>query len=389
MKSFDHEEKQIIAKLKQLPMIEDKLSKEEVFQRASQKSQQQNPVTRPIKLVPIISTLAVITILLVMVPSLLISNQEQTSEQSGDVLFESSTTSGEQESVSIASDQDSKSANDAAEESVESLAYEHRHVIQEIGENEAIVYGAVPDQQAQYIIPFSMVVPQDLPINDAIFALYTRFVDNVWQGGLNLFQDVQFEIDQEAGQVVLHFPQNYSIGDGSAIPGLFRHILSAMFRPYGIDTAIFQTEDDEGVDLGPYGVMSEEDLPQMFANYKLYDLAEVNHTFLIPIPQENESIEEALTDLKQRDEDFDVYETIPEQIDFTVDSAGSELILEFEPFTEPIEEDKLMTMTESILLTAKSYGYDTVSFNQLPMERIGPYQLTAPINVPLAINPIQ
>lgn len=387
MTSFNQEEHKIIERLQQLPMIKDRLSKEDIYQRASQQIQQPSPTKWPQRLIPILSSVAVIALLIVIIPTMFINTNQQTSDQAKDMVFESS--QSDHNGLSIASDAESGTS----EESLKDQAIEYslntlQHVVLDLADDQALVYGAVPDQQAQYLIPISQIVLEDHDYNEAIQSLYDQFQTQIWQDAINVVQGIQFEMNVDERQVIVHVPDDFSLGDGSAIPSLFEDILAFMFTPYGIDQAIFRSDAGIGVELGPYGLITEMNLVMPVANYKRYEVEAFNQTFLIPIPQDEASLEEALHDLKIRDEAFDVYETIPEEIEFTVSTTEDQVIVEFEPFKEPYFEQELMLMIESILLTAKSYGYESVSFRQLMVDQIGPYQLTEPIHVPLAANPI-
>lgn len=404
MKNFDHDEKQIIEKLNQLPLIEDSLDKDELYQRVSRQVHTTEPKRQPLKkLVPIVSTVFVVALLFIIIPSLFSTNNMESlndlmEKETYDIASEdSSVTQEDTKNAEIALDQKETSQNDdisGNEETIENVEDSEtqdgdRYVIQSIDENESIVFGAVTDNQAQYVIPLTMVVPSDQVLDDSYNELSSHLNEDELGVSPYLFDDVQFEIDQDNKRVIMNVPETFTLGDGGAIHGLLENILSQMFSPYSIEKVIFQTSAGQGVDLGPFGFIEEMKLPHILANYKLYRVPDEMRTFLIPIPQEEEStIEEALNDLKTSNEVFNVHQTIPENVQFIVEPSDNVLTVNFTDNVSSIEQDGAIIMIESILMTAKSYGYEFVSFNNLPDEQFGPYQLHAPIKVPVGVNPI-
>lgn len=403
MKPFDHDESRIIEKLNQLPMVEDKLDKDEWYQRISRQVHNTQPKSNPSrKIIPILSTVFVIALLFIIVPSLMnTENMESQNDviehETYDMASESSVVEQEEagnaditmEKNELTQFDDATEDEEKTENEEESVASEgERYVIQNVEANQSIVYGAVPDHQAQYVIPFSMIISNENVLEDSYNALSSHLNEEELGIRPYLFDEVHFEIDQENNQVMMNVSDSFTLGEGEAVYSLLDDMLSIMFRPYDIEKVVFQTEGTPGIHLGAMGSIPEMDLPVIEANYKLYDVDNDNLTFLIPIPQEELSIEDALNDLKNSDEPFNVHQTVPENVQFNVDSSENELILNFTDHIDSMNQNEAITMIESILMTAKSYGYEFVSFNNLATEQMGPYQLSDPIKVPEAVNPI-
>lgn len=121
------------------------------------------------------------------------------------------------------------------------------------------------------------------------------------------------------------------------------------------------------------------------ASYMIYE-----NQYFVPILQdETASISEAINTLKTAIPESDIEGTIPSEIDFRIDANHQdELILEYRGNGNLEENDFTVTMVESILLTAKSYGYQAVLFQNMPFDKTGMYQLSKAIDVPIGVNPV-
>lgn len=84
-----------------------------------------------------------------------------------------------------------------------------------------------------------------------------------------------------------------------------------------------------------------------------------------------------------------MYQTIPDDIDFSVESDDeSTLHLSYSGPSDIQDLQEITVMIESILMTAKAYGYESVDFENMPIEKVGNYPFSETIEVPIAVNPI-
>lgn len=404
MKSFDNEEKQIIEKLKKLPKINDNTDKDVLFERISQRlDKKPSPKVRNRKLIPILSTAFVIALLLIVIPSLINTNptMESKEEYSTKESFDRSTEIGikstepksdkkmEMEKAATP-DTDQKEEIETQNHSDADAEAEHveSFVIQSVDDAQSIVYAAVADNQVQYVIPVSLLVPKDSDIEAYYNELGTYLHESEWGVQESPFDQITFHVDLENSKVSMKLPENFSPGDGEATYHIFTQLLSVMFSPYGIEKVDLEFENGQGVEFGQMGAIKDLKLDNIKSNYKVFQASEQSKKFLIPIPQKESTIEEALMDLKNSNEDFNVHQSIPEDINFTVEEENNQLTIIFSEKLDSLDSEKGVTMIESILMTAKSFGYETVRFNNMLVEQIGPYDVTNPIHVPEAVNPI-
>lgn len=378
--------KSIKEKLGSLPKINDDTSKDDLFLRVSSrmieegrpKSKKQRP------LIPIFGTVFVIAIFLLMFPSLMDRHLHHSRDD-----VERSTAEDMDVKIDHAQEKNIASFEESTDLADDSTLNNDQYVIQSLDDKSTIIHTAVVDKQLQYVIPLSLVVPKTNDLNFYYNHLNEFLIESEWGVSEYMFKNIIFDIDETKEEVVMEFPEDYSIGEGEAHAHVFEKSLSVMFRPYGFEKIVFKSPNDAGIDLGSIGVLHDMALVAMEpSNYKLYQLTEEKRSFLIPIPQEGNNISEALENMKQSEELFHVYGTIPSDVHFTVDVEEDGLIITFGNDTEITYDEKVQTMIEAILMTAKSYGYNDVLFENVPLEHIGPYKMSEPIDVPEAVNPM-
>jgi len=91
--------------------------------------------------------------------------------------------------------------------------------------------------------------------------------------------------------------------------------------------------------------------------------------------------------MKEEDTAFHLTNTIPEEINFRITEDEKELVLEYTGKAILENNEKYSVMIDAILMTAKSYGFESVRFDNIKIVRIGNYILEQPIKVPEGVNP--
>lgn len=374
---LDKNDEQIIKALKQLPKIEDQENKDELFQRISahtfEKKQQKH-----YRFAPILTTLIVTALIITVIPLLtdLGLTGKSLNDSAGNVVQESS------------QNFDLKMYDDAEVNEAEISVMDHaveNYVLQDI-DDLTVIYGAVADDQVQTVIPITIITTGTDNLNTHYNQL-DKYLETIeWGVKDDLFEHVHVEIDIDNHKVFMSFSDEFSLGEGSANPAMFVNILTAMFVPYQIEKVVF----DKEIDLGPIGNVSELPLQRKEKeNYKMFQAGEHRQKFLVPIKTEDDvTIEEAIQDMKNGQPSFNIYPTIPEEAQFSFTSTGEELIIsiQYDQILEDIQEATIMI--EAILMTAKSFGYEQVTFKDMPVNQIGSYHFSESITVPEAINPI-
>jgi len=391
------DDKDIIDKLRKLPKVKDRTDKEELYEQIQAKinrtSKTRESKTYQKKMISVFSAILAVVIILIMIPSFVDDTMLRTSKSNVSDDDKSFETAMDTQEISINAEENSieSSGNHADDaESNESVTYDfsNSYIVNNINSSQTIVHGAIVEEQLQYVIPITFITENEADLSTLYNELNNYLVENNL-GALNeLFKDVTFNIDLEQKQVVLKFPEHYSLGEGSTRANVFSEMLSAMFYPYGIEKVVFQNHTE--VDLGALGEVAEmEILDPPRANYKLYRNPELDRAFLTPIMQEqSHPIADALDDMKNADEFYHLSQTIPNEVNFTVESVEKELLIRFTEGAILENNDIYITMIEAILMTAKNYQYESVTFENFNIEQSGPYNLSESLEVPQAINPI-
>lgn len=371
----DNHDKRIVEQLKDMPIIEDSTKKDELFQRVSSQIHGKRKKTDKIRrVIPIFGGILAIAILFIIIRPLM--DQEPVMEERASYDH----TDDHNFKTFVDEDDMDKVKENAVEDDFSS------YVVQEIDDDSAIIYGAVSDEQLQSVIPLSIIVPDTEDINVYYNQIEHYLDESAWGTNDYLFKNTTFDVDISDKQVTMELPNDFSIGEGSAGAYMFGEVLKAMFNPYQIEKVVF----NEQVALGPIGEITEYSLYESDkVNYKLYQAPDHQQDFLVPIKQESETtIEEAMIDMKNGQKEFNVFPTMPNDVELSLTSSDDELVVTFEQLHDFENEEQLITMVEAILMTAKNYDYGSVMFIDAPTDVIGPYQLTDPIQVPAAVNPV-
>ncbi|HLQ97927.1 MAG TPA: hypothetical protein VK135_04500 [Candidatus Dormibacteraeota bacterium] len=375
---YENDDEQLMKKLRQLPKIEDHGNKDELFQRISTQMVERKQ-QKSYRLAPILSTLIIAICIIAVIPVFidLGRNANTLNDTAGNMASESAENHHvEMYSTDKHMDEAEISSHDSDVES---------YVLQDV-DYMTVVYGAVGDDQLQTVIPVTILTSGVNDLNAQYNHLDKYLETSDW--GLNdyLLKHANFEIDLDKAQVLVSFSDHFSIGEGSAYPRMFEKILAKMFMPYEIEKVVF----DEEIDLGAIGKVTELSLHDNGKeNYKIFQADEHHRKFLVPLEMDDQvTIEEAILDMKKGDPAYHIQSTIPADVDFSFTKAEEELIITLTNDWVFENEQKATTMIEAILMTAKSFGFKRVRFNEMSVDQIGPYQFSESITVPEAINPI-
>lgn len=384
-------DQEIIDKLRKLPKIEDQISKDDLYKqirtklkRSSQTNVKKNlKSNKSKKIIPVFSTVLIVIIISIMLPSFINEMRYTNESKDFDANEVSEIEMNAEDSSPVTTDQ---ATNDGEEQSEASMNYES-YIIDTLPNDQSILHAAMVEEQLQYVIPISFIIPEDVDLSSIYNRIDDYLNEDEWGVLEYMFKEVIFDIDLENNKVIMSLPESFTLGEGTAQANMFGEMLSAMFRPYGIERVVF--DDHHELDLGPYGVISEiEMLEDVLSNYKLYKHPDAERAFLTPIEQHDKTIVEALDDMKNNDDHYHMVNTIPNGVDFQVETTEDELLIQFSNDTALEADQVYITMIEAIVMTAKSYNFEWVTFKNVNIEQIGPYDLTKSLHVPLAINPL-
>ncbi|UAC47115.1 hypothetical protein K6959_10155 [Bacillus aquiflavi] len=121
--------------------------------------------------------------------------------------------------------------------------------------------------------------------------------------------------------------------------------------------------------------------------YFLFQPINNKKPFLVPYPKSYDNIQNAFEDMEQPIPEYELMQSISENIKIERIVEKDQLLIIYLTKDSQLENDENTVYSiEAILLTAKDFGYDTVKFENAPIEKIGPFNLSEPIKVPLSPN---
>lgn len=369
--------------LKNMPEIKDQRTKEEWIVKVQPYAYKRKRVPKkPSRMIPIFSTVLLIGIMVLIIPSI-IKGPASINDQSISTQFE-----GEQRMLS-----EGENDTQVGSHSVESNDDQQQvgdFVLYALEEGEQLVYGGVFDQQVQYIIPLSFITSSDKSLSKAYNELDSYLAPFDSSNKIPYFKHMKFDIHMDEQIVTMHINDSYKIGEGSAIQVKFEEMISMIFQPYDIKEVRIQHENGSPVTLGEMGEISTiniQDPPRV--NYKYYYDNAHEYGSLVPIEQGDNTFHQSIDDLKEEESDFAMQATIPANVDYTINCESTEdCMIHFSEEINQLSQSEQILALESILMTAKSYGYDRVSFEGISEDAIEGYDLTQSIEVPLAVNPV-
>lgn len=254
----------------------------------------------------------------------------------------------------------------------------------------ALTY-AIPDNNAQNIIPVTVLVDED-PSKKWL----TQYVETMGklqekEWGLSDFYPLNAEIiygdTDNIVKVVL--PEDHKYGMGSAAEQVFTSSLIQNFQTQNISKILFYTGKKLGVDLGNLGTVEELVVkPSKSHGYFICYSSNDSKPFLVPSVTSYQSIDDAIVAMKNTISEYNLMPSIPAKINIKINNEINEGVLNisFEKNAILSNTEEYIYMIESILLTAKDFNFKAVKFNNASIETIGPFKMKDAIEVPIAPN---
>ncbi|UFT97660.1 hypothetical protein KO561_10535 [Radiobacillus kanasensis] len=377
--------------LSNMPTVTDKQSKEELYRKLQVNQPRSNTAHKPARkpwLVPTFASVSLLLLLILIVPSLM-TNHDGSYESMNS---KSSSSDSTKESMELAKEE-SQGKMDVAESNDNALMEQSSNaeppqsmLIQEVPEQVSLVHLAAVDPNMQLIIPLTLIDSTNPEVDEVYYNKMDNYIEEEFGLEEFPFQGITFDLSLDQQQVQLNIPQDYSLPPGGAVQGMFQNVLSAMFEPYGVTKINLNGKTN----LGEMGNVPSLEVLDTLKNtpYKVYRYQEGTPSFFVPIYYEpHPNLQSALKSMRSEGTNFNLKAPIPEDISFEIQADQQQVTITFAHGESIPPNQSTLTMLESMLLTAKSFGYETVQFLDLPFEQLGPYDLTRSIPVPIGVNP--
>ncbi|WP_370224799.1 hypothetical protein [Cytobacillus sp.] len=415
MKESKWSDEQLKEFLSQMPKIKDDRDPRDIYQAIELKMGKQKNRTW---ILPSIAAAAALLLLFILVPNLM-SWQESADKQvelkadrstsSEQITNENNTIleAKEEDSELIAQEKGSEELDQAelstepeaeaklndeinkktvASESSPTAVYE-----EDLAGKEVLTY-AIPDKDAQNIVPVSVLIDEDPARTkfEQFEDTMSRLTEDEW--GLDDYYPLKanFTYDQENKMLTVDVPADHPYSMSSATELLLEKVLSNIMNNLDIEKINLMTEGEIGVEFSHYG-NREEFIPENsngnLIYYFLYPNGAESTPFLVPLRQHLNSIKDALTAMKEDRTENNLQASIPEDIDFeTEEIQDGKLLIRFHNESEIIDDESTLHAIEAILLTAKDFNFDTVKLENADVDKIGKFDLTEELKVPVAAN---
>lgn len=407
MKKSEWNDEQLEHLLKQMPIVKDNRDPREIYQSISSKVKRKQKNTW---IIPSLATVAALLLIVLIGPSFLnqssdisLGNKESSAEDSSTMMAidaPKEENGATQMTTITGDDSENRKINDT------SLEEPTSYVIREYMDKKLFTFG-VPDAMLHTVIPVSVLV------------------DDVDNSHIELLPDIIQKVNAtliNSGYTFLDFPlTNYSFsekenGDGtkniilefapdmnmeslaSAESMAFWGAISESFRWFdgNYKEIEFHQNGKMGVMIGQSGVEHTTYSLEKAGKraYFMYTPFEDGRKFLVPneMRGKSQTFSDALETMRNNLEigSFVLQPTINENVNFEIDETNSSNVtITFTDDTSLEDNDINLMMIEAIMITAKEFGYQTVSFENANLDRIGSWNLTGVENtIPVAPNPI-
>ncbi|QOR65311.1 hypothetical protein IM538_15975 [Cytobacillus suaedae] len=408
MKKSEWNDEQLEHLLTQMPIVRDNRDPREIYQSISSKVKRKKKNTW---IIPSLATAAALALIIIIGPSFLNpsfdssqggGNKESSSEDINmTMVTESPKEEGAPEMTAITGDdsESRKMTNTSLEEPTS-------YVIREYMDKKLFTFG-VPDPMAHTVIPVSVLVDWsdqshiDL-LPDVIQKVNDKLISAEYNTQFPLAQYTFTEKQNEDGtkNIILDFgqegrnPESFASAESMEFWGAVKETFRWFDDNY--NEIEFHQNGKQGVMIGQSGIVETSYKLEKAGKraYFMYVPFENGRKFLVPneVTGKSTTFSDALEAMRNNLEigSFVLQPTINENVNFEIDETNSSNVtITFTDDTSLEDNDINLMMIEAIMITAKEFGYQTVSFENATLDRIGSWDLTGVENtVPVAPNPI-
>ncbi|WP_026560249.1 hypothetical protein [Bacillus sp. J37] len=391
MKKREWNEEQLQQLLQQLPSVRDKQSKKELYQNIYYKVQYKKK--KRIWVAPTVATIAVLFILALISPLLFQSITSTNEENAMDMASTSSSESTKAENNSGQELQmaESSIAEDRNNEKVElsRKEIEQETFVTDADDSANFITVGLTDESLQNIIPVSFKEEAGKEELDQIETFNPdKFAEKL--GPLRIALTNTDLEEENNNEIIINYKSDNGSITGSGSEVAYKESIIETFRWLGYKKANLFTNGVEGIEFSNYGQEEELEITETRNKaYLVYQYDESKAKLLVPSPESLPTIEEAIAIMKKGIDEQELKPSIQEHIgQIDIKEDGERLEIDFKQNANVENNEESIIMLESILLTAKDFGYETVQFNGTKEKEIGVMDVSRPLEVPFSPNPI-
>lgn len=386
---FEQQElEELEKKLKQLPKIKDRRSKEEIYLNIKSKlnEDQQPKRNKTSWLTPAIASIAAVILIVAIAPTFF--NQESDIAIPTEDLERGMAT---EEEALIPEAGTFMVEDEAAENNAVNYISAIRG--EDLAEGQRLVTIPYVDPNAMFVVPISFITREDEPVISQVNQLIEHYDPSVFGLGESSLSGVV--LSEKENSINIDIPSE-KLYVGTTELEMLRQSIELIGASLEYDRVLISREGSTPVEFGNYGEVNELQISDRAFGYFIYE-TQNNQRLLIPANfiyypfvekvQDSLTFEETLLEMQNTDLQIGYQASIPPEVNFTVaeDDKGLLTIT----FSDTVNEQGdiiLLSMIEAILLTAKDFQHDYIEVKGIKLDQIGPYDLTGPISTNIAPN---
>ncbi|MCY8526107.1 sigma-X negative effector [Bacillus atrophaeus] len=363
MMKSDWNEERIKELLNQLPIVKDQRSANDIYAcLLKAKHKKKLPVSW---IGPAVATAIVVYIAFIISPHLFPKSQFENKETADDSAAAE---------MKLADSQKSEAAR-----------IQKTFVVSDKDQNKYITV-AFANAKTSTIIPVSIEKTNSGEnIQDMLFAYDHSDLFDTGISVPSFIDDVKVTENQK--ELLIQVKQQITV-DSSKEAKLLEKMLNETMKWSPYDRIKFTTDQgDSGADIGSYGTLTELPVHKQTQRGYYAHQDEEGHYFLVPSEKTYHNISDAIKGM-ENSSNSDTRPIIKSGTVKSVTEKNDSLLIYFSK--ESVVENSISSilMLEGLLLTAKDFGYTKVTFKNTKTHQVGKYDVTEPVSVPSAPNPI-
>ena len=400
-RSSNWDEKMIESQLKKMPKIEDKQSKEALFERIHERLQEDEVKVRKKKswFIPAVASAAVLFLLLLLVPSFLNETEFATDvpEMEDDANLMMEINDHPEEEADVARTEEAPGIQTTEEVNIGYYLSAAQPVDELEFSGELVTLAVVAFYpKGESVIPVT-VLSEGENVLDSFMIAKDKFSGDAW--GIGSFPNIEINsvTEGEEGVVVIDVPRNSLENLASAESTAYSLALQETFSKLGYDQIQFTSDGEQGVFWGQHGMLQTMELQGPRRGYYVFH-TDTGHQFLVngrtvsdPLINANFddlSLEEVLQLMQQGGENSAYSASIPTDVVITnVEKEGDIVTVTIDENSIDSYREEYLIMVEAIMFAARDFDMNYVQFKGLDqLYQVGPYVMNEQVEIPKYMN---
>jgi hypothetical protein len=391
VKKSEWSDKQLEELLRQMPKIQDHRNPRDIYQNLSIKKKKM-----PTWIIPSFATAAALLLFFLLVPRLLDGTQTQyfldSAKQEESASDEKISLTEDKSSLMREKEDTARSENGIAGTEPEILMTGNKTALydDDVGNETAITYW-IPDSQAQILVPVTIVVTPDTTKNWLTVFTESMELLKEEEWGLTDYYplNAKFELDNKTNTVIVDVPVDHQYGEGSTSETGFINLLEKNIASNSqVNKILLTTNGNPGIEFGNFGLIEEIVVkPKGKHAYFFHTPEGMTTTYLVPSTSTYQDIDTAFDAMKTDQPKVGLTASLVPSFPIKeVKVQNNKLIINFDQDTPMENNQDAVSSFEAILLTAKEFGFETITILNAPIKLLGPFDLSKEIQVPIAAN---